>query len=62
MSEATEVWPAAWYPDPWELHEQRFWNGEDWTSYIADRGTARREVPNQDVAEAETMVVRPTGR
>jgi hypothetical protein len=30
--------PAAWYPDPAERHEFRFWNGRSWTDFALDNG------------------------
>ncbi|MPY96020.1 MAG: DUF2510 domain-containing protein [Acidimicrobiia bacterium] len=26
-----------WYPDPFERHQARFWDGERWTEQVADR-------------------------
>ncbi len=31
--------PAGWYPDPGFRHEQRYWDGKGWTSYVRDGGT-----------------------
>ncbi|HWH26102.1 MAG TPA: DUF2510 domain-containing protein [Pseudolysinimonas sp.] len=28
--------PAGWYPDPSGEHEQRWWTGQEWTSYVDD--------------------------
>jgi hypothetical protein len=30
--------PPAWYPDPAEQHEFRFWNGLRWTDFALDNG------------------------
>jgi hypothetical protein len=30
--------PAAWHPDPHGRHEQRWWDGREWTSLVADGG------------------------
>ena len=30
--------PAAWYPDPTGRHENRWWDGAQWTAYVADAG------------------------
>ncbi|GEM_PF-2006534 len=30
--------PAGWYSDPTGLHEYRFWEGSDWSSYVSDHG------------------------
>ena len=37
----------AWYPDPTQRHEQRYWDGSRWTEHVStprptDRGRARR--------------------
>lgn len=29
---------AAWYPDPAHLHQFRYWDGLNWTMYVADQG------------------------
>jgi hypothetical protein len=30
--------PAAWYPDPTERHELRYWNGVVWSPHVATAG------------------------
>jgi len=30
---------AAWCPDPTTRHQLRYWDGQDWTAYVADQGT-----------------------
>jgi hypothetical protein len=30
---------AAWCPDPTKRHQLRYWDGKDWTAYVADQGT-----------------------
>ena len=30
------ITPAAWYPDPLDRHELRYWDGRSWTSFVAD--------------------------
>jgi hypothetical protein len=30
--------PAAWYADPAARHEMRWWDGAQWTAYVADGG------------------------
>jgi Protein of unknown function (DUF2510) len=30
--------PASWNPDPTGRHEHRWWDGQRWTSAVADRG------------------------
>jgi hypothetical protein len=34
------VFPPAWYPDPTGAHDHRWWDGEEWTAHVADRGVA----------------------
>ena len=29
---------AAWRPDPTSRHQLRYWDGQDWTAYVADQG------------------------
>ena len=29
---------AGWHPDPVGRHGQRYWDGNEWTSYVADNG------------------------
>jgi hypothetical protein len=31
--------PAAWFPDPYERHEHRYWDGASWTAHVADAGS-----------------------
>lgn len=30
--------PAAWYPDPSNRHQVRYWDGRTWTAEVADQG------------------------
>ena len=30
--------PPNWYPDPGGTHEQRYWDGSQWTDHVADHG------------------------
>jgi hypothetical protein len=30
--------PAGWHPDPLGRHEQRYWDGAEWTAHVADQG------------------------
>lgn len=30
--------PAAWHPDPTGRHQLRYWDGQDWTEHVSDRG------------------------
>ena len=35
--------PPTWYPDPWGQHESRYWDGQEWTAYVADAGQVSME-------------------
>ncbi len=37
------VAPAGWYPDPAGRAEQRWWDGAEWTPWIADGGVRRQD-------------------
>ncbi len=30
--------PAGWYDDPQKLHDQRFYNGREWTAHVTHFG------------------------
>ena len=30
--------PAGWHPDPTKRHELRYWDGQQWTAHVSDRG------------------------
>jgi hypothetical protein len=32
--------PAAWHPDPLNRHQQRYWDGTQWTEHVSDNGVA----------------------
>lgn len=32
-----------WYPDPHGRHQHRWWDGQRWTTHVADRGVASEE-------------------
>jgi uncharacterized protein YxjI len=32
------VHPAGWFPDPLGRHEQRYWDGQQWTEHVASHG------------------------
>jgi hypothetical protein len=32
--------PSAWYPDPWQVADWRYWNGHQWTAYTSGTVTA----------------------
>jgi len=34
---------AGWHPDPMKRHEQRYWDGAQWTEHVSDAG-----VPSTD--------------
>ncbi len=37
--------PAAWYPDPEERHELRYWDGRSWTTHVSDAGITSQDPP-----------------
>ncbi len=44
--------PAAWHPDPTGRHQYRYWDGNEWTSHVADNGVAGvDQLPPQGSAE-----------
>jgi len=43
---APDAPPAAWYPDPTDRHQQRFWDGARWTHNVADDGSVSTEPPD----------------
>jgi hypothetical protein len=34
----SEQSPAAWHPDPYGRHQQRYWDGNQWTEHVASGG------------------------
>ena len=38
---------AAWYPDPTGRHQHRYWDGERWTTNVADDGVTAFDGPAQ---------------
>jgi uncharacterized protein YxjI len=34
-----------WYPDPWGRHEHRYYDGQNWTEYVADHGRQAVDPP-----------------
>lgn len=36
--QGSEVSPGAWWPDPYQRHQSRYWDGTRWTDHVADRG------------------------
>jgi len=51
--------PADWYPDPFDRHERRYWDGSKWTEHVASRG--RQEVdPPVDEPPVPTAVTPQT--
>jgi membrane protease YdiL (CAAX protease family) len=34
--------PPGWYPDPWGLSPARWWNGQEWTGFIAEAAAPER--------------------
>jgi hypothetical protein len=39
---------AAWFPDPTQRHEFRYWDGERWSEQVSDRGVASVDPLVQD--------------
>jgi hypothetical protein len=37
---------AAWYPDPWQHAEHRYWDGATWTTHVMTAGVARVDLPS----------------
>lgn len=35
---ASPTVPAGWHPDPQREHELRYWDGSNWTAFVADTG------------------------
>ena len=52
MTESTP--PAGWYPDPTQQHEQRYWDGAQWTEHVATAGT-QSTAPMQPMAAPVTV-------
>ena len=36
--------PPGWYPDPLRRHEQRYWDGRDWTTHVANGSEATSDL------------------
>ena len=34
------VTTRGWYPDPWQEHEHRWWDGARWTDWVIDPSAA----------------------
>lgn len=34
-----------WYPDPFQRHESRYWDGSTWTAHVANRGVGSTDLP-----------------
>jgi hypothetical protein len=43
---AQAVTAAAWYPDPWQHAEQRYWDGATWTTHVMTGGVAHIDLPS----------------
>ena len=58
---ATGALPAAWYRDPSERHERRWWDGEHWTDRVADGDQEASDPPvrSQPVVPELTAGVAP---
>ena len=44
MTEPTTT-PASWYPDPFQRHQLRYWDGARWTEHVSDHGVATVDAP-----------------
>lgn len=42
--------PAAWHPDPSRRHEQRYWDGVQWTEHVATNGVQALDAHGQAMA------------
>ncbi|MFN8015005.1 MAG: phospholipid scramblase-related protein [Acidimicrobiia bacterium] len=42
--------PAAWHPDPSKRHQQRYWDGEQWTEHVSDNGQTSVDEHGQNLA------------
>ncbi len=42
----TDATPASWYPDPYGRHEQRYWDGSQWTEHVASHGKQAVDPPS----------------
>lgn len=42
-----------WYPDPTRRHELRYWDGHQWTDYVADGGVQSQELEQTVVEQPE---------
>lgn len=48
-----------WVPDPLGRHELRFWNGENWTEHVSDRGvTASDPLRSPNIVTTEPEHIR----
>ena len=36
LSEMMQMTRGTWHPDPYKIHEQRLWNGVEWTNKVRD--------------------------
>jgi len=47
MGEPGESAPPAWYSDPFERHQLRFWDGGAWTDRVSNRGLETTDQPGE---------------
>jgi hypothetical protein len=56
--------PASWYPDPVGRHQFRYWDGVQWTDWVADDGVQSSDplVPPAPASAAASGKARPAAR
>lgn len=52
---------AGWYPDPYQRHQTRYWNGAAWTEHVADNGMQSVESAMTAPYGAPPVAQRPAG-
>ncbi len=45
----------SWYPDPWGIHEHRYWDGEQWTAHVASHGRQSEDEPPLEGSAVPTV-------
>jgi hypothetical protein len=48
--------PPAWHPDPSRRHQQRYWDGEQWTEHVSDNGQTSEDVEGKEYANTGQTV------
>lgn len=54
MSETSAIPPAAWHADPTGRHQYRYWDGAQWTDFVADDGVQTTDPLYPAAPDAET--------